>query len=376
MSGRKKFAVLLLAVVIVAAAWAPCRTAWFAARLGWAVRSLAAGYTAEDLPVVTNQVTRSNSVGTYKALTYRPSGKYPSLAVVLAPGVSELGCYHPRLQALARAMAAEGFLVVTPDIVEFRDFQIAPEGLDQLEFWFRSLREIDGGGDIRKAGLAGISFSGTLAVMTAARPAVRDSVAFVLAVGAYYDIHRCTAGWFRAGTRTLPEGQYPTRFYAKWIVMQAALDLLSDASERLYLRRLLRALLLQKPLPEAADGLSADALRWKDLALLSEDREDPELAALIEHHLTPILYSRLSPGRFLPDVRCPVFLVHGSQDDLIPPRESVDIERSLTGTTCRLLITPFLTHTHPMEKPLGLVGGALAAAEMIRFFYSFADTLR
>jgi pimeloyl-ACP methyl ester carboxylesterase len=210
--------------------------------------------------------------------------------------------------------------------------------------------------------------------MAAARPAVRDSVDFVLAIGPYSDIHRCTPAWFAAAPRTLPEGQYPTRFYAKWLVMRAALDLILEASERKHVDEVLRALLLQQPVPAAPPALSADALRWRELAVMPEDREDPDLATRIETHLNRTLFARLDPRASLPDVHCPVFIVHGSYDDLIPAEESRELQRGLARA--RLLVSPFLTHTHPLDKPLGYRETARATLEMLGFFYGLASTVR
>jgi pimeloyl-ACP methyl ester carboxylesterase len=107
---------------------------------------------------------------------------------------------------------------------------------------------------------------------------------------------------------------------------------------------------------------------------MPEDREDATLAVEIESHLNANLFARLDPRPVLRDVRCPVFIVHGSHDDLIDAVESRDMERALARA--RVLISPFLTHTHPLDRELGFGETARAAREMLGFFYSFAAAVR
>jgi pimeloyl-ACP methyl ester carboxylesterase len=274
--------------------------------------------------------------------------------------------------SVSRALADRGFLVITPDIRMFREFRIGPQALDEIVFWFDQVKTLTGGDKIRRLGIGGISFSGTLALIAAARPEVRDRVAYVLAIGPYDDPLRCTRGWFGSGPVTVGEGYYPTRFYAKWIIMLAAIDLVPGADERLYLHSVLIALLLQKQVPERPAGLSEAATRWYRLALMREDQSDAELTRKIEDHLNPSLYRPITPDRAATEVRCPVFLVHGAYDDLIPPEESLRLRSRLTHSKCYLLVSPFLTHTHPLDKPLSWREKSAGIVDIFFFFFSLS----
>jgi len=376
LAGRHRL-VSLLAVLFLALAallHGPAADAWLAGRLLLAVRSVASGATGEDLESVGEKVALSDGSTRLEALVYRPPRRPPTRAVVLVPGISELGCYHPRLMALSRYLASAGFLVITPDVRMFREFRLSPQPMDQIEFWFRHAPEL--GPQIRKTGLAGISFSATLAAITAARAEIREQVAFVFGIGAYDDPLRCSRAWFAAGPVTVSNGYYPTRFYAKWIIMLAALDLLPDQRERQFLDRLLVNLLLQKQVPEAAPWLSAAALRWYRLALMREDQADPELARQIEAYLISQVYAGITPAQVAAGVKCPVFLVHGAYDDLIPADESRRLSERFVNARTLVLISPFLTHTHPMQKEPGRLEMAEAVLETAGFFYNFARAAR
>jgi fermentation-respiration switch protein FrsA (DUF1100 family) len=158
--------------------------------------------------------------------------------------------------------------------------------------------------------------------------------------------------------------------------MLAALDMLEDQHERQFMDSVLRALLLQKPVPTPGEELSAKAQRWYRLSVMREDESDPELAGQIENHLNALLFQRLSPVPTLAGIRARVYLVHGAHDDLIPPGESRQLLQSLGPERARLLVTPFLTHTHPLPTTRTVGERLQAAWEVLVFYYRLAAELR
>jgi pimeloyl-ACP methyl ester carboxylesterase len=372
---RRRWIILALVAVIIIA-WIPTTDFILAIRLLSSLSQLASGATGADLAVVQNKARLQSGLQVLEAITYRPVRSLPKRALVLVPGISELGCYHPRLIALSRFLASRGFLVITPDIIKFREFKIAPEAIDEIAFWYLHARNLEGGASVGRVGLSGISFSGTLALMAAARHEIRDDVAFVLAIGPYDDPLRCSRQWFAADPADSTQNYYPTRFYAKWIIMLAALDMLGREEERHLISDVLMHLLLQKEPPNALPSLTPDGQRWYHLATARGDDSDPELAAKIEQHLTPVLYERIMPDRVVGSLRCPVFLVHGAFDDLIPPDESIRLRNRITSSKSYLVISPFITHTHPWDKPLSRIQTLTAVFDLLRFFYRLAETAR
>jgi len=59
---------------------------------------------------------------------------------------------------------------------------------------------------------------------------------------------------------------------------------------------------------------------------------------------------------------------------LIPAEESIELHRRVSDS--HLLISPFLTHTHPTDKPLSLWQKARAAVDTIGFSYSLSRAIR
>jgi pimeloyl-ACP methyl ester carboxylesterase len=153
--------------------------------------------------------------------------------------------------------------------------------------------------------------------------------------------------------------------------MLAALDMIAPESDRLSLQTVLQNLLLQKKVPPARGDLSPEGARWYRLATMHEDQSDANLAKRIEDGLAPALFMRLDPMQQLKHIRCPVFLIHGEYDDLIPPQESQELQRNIPGS--RLLMLPFLTHTHPVDKPLSGRRQMESVLAALRFGYQFSQ---
>jgi pimeloyl-ACP methyl ester carboxylesterase len=361
----------VLAVLLFA--WNPLNQLIYTVRLVFALQKMISGEEKQYPEVLEEKISRREGDREYWALTYRPARLSPKNALILAPGISELGCYHPRLIALSRFWASQGLLVITPDIEEFRNFQISAEPIAQLLIWYKEAETLYGAKQARETGLAGVSFSGTLALIAAANPDIRDRVAFVASIGAYHNLIRCTEQWLSTDPETATE-YYPTKFYARWIIMLAALDMLPAVQDRVFLKDALFNLLLQKELSQQKHRLTSEGERWYKLATSKKGPSDLELAGAIEKYLTPRLYRHLDPESALRDLRCPVFLIHGASDDLIPPEESIELHQRLPGS--HLLISPFLTHTHPSDKKLSWREKTAAVFDALLFCYRFSRFIR
>lgn len=375
MGGKKQTWLLLALCAIAVVSYVPVTRLITAARLITVLRRVASADSRSNPAIHVERIIRRVGDSEREGIVYRPSLSSPDSAVVLVAGVSELGCDHPNLVALSRALAGTGFLVLTPDIKMLREFRIYPPPLDEISFWLHEVRNVEGGQKLRRVGLAGISFSGTLALITAAQPRNRDSVAYVLGIGCFDDLIRCSRFWFDAGPVTVGPGYYPNRFYAKWIIMLAAVDLLPAEEDRQFLQVVLRNLLQQKGVPSPPDTLSEEGRRWYRLALMREDQADPQLAEQIETQVAAIVYPELSTKQPASEIRCPVFLAHGAYDDLIPPEESRNLQEKIVQAKSYLLISPFITHTHPSETPLSLWSKIGAALDLLRFFYHLSGAL-
>ena len=234
----------------------------FAVRIGLSLQKLASGAPGRATGVLEATIHRQAGTQSYDALTYRPA-KFPATkAIVLVAGLSELGCYHPRLIALSKILADNGLFVITPDIREFRRFSNYGRAHRPDSVLVQRGIETGRRRDNTKDRPRRISFSATLALIAAAKPEIRDHVGFFVGIGPYSNLARCTRGWFAADPAAVPKRYYPTRFYAKWIVMRSALEMLASEKDRLFLRKVLDNLLRQKEALPADSGLTSEGARW------------------------------------------------------------------------------------------------------------------
>lgn len=141
------------------------------------LRLLAAGVRAAD-------VAFAGPEGEVPARLYRPDAPGPVPGLLVLHTLAGPG---PNVEAAARALAAEGYVTVTPDLFNLHDF--GAEGRTDHPLVLGDLEAALGylaahpAVDARRIGVVGFSFGGRLAVLLAARQPDR-----IRAVVAYYAV--------------------------------------------------------------------------------------------------------------------------------------------------------------------------------------------
>ena len=75
----------------------------------------------------------------------------------------------------------------------------------------------------------------------------------------------------------------------------------------------------------------------------------PQLLAAF--HADQAELASLSPHGQIANLRVPVFILHGASDTIIPPAESLWLEKEVPRRDLRaILITPAFTHVDPQHK--------------------------
>ncbi len=323
--------------------------------------------------------------GSLRARAYEAAG-HARRAALLVSGLHPAGIDEPRLVALARQLSGSGVTVVTPDIPELSQFTITPAITDAIEraaSWLAAQPAFAPDG---RVGMMGISFSGGLSVVAAGRPGLRDHVAYIFSLGGHDDLPRvlkylCTgveppppdSRSPLRGVRLTPDtiGQTaqlerdaaevveppPPHDYgaavvllgvAERVVPRAQVGPLKDA-----LKRVLRASALDradKPQAErerAAVRALARTLPEPSATLLRyvSDRDVVHLGARLLPHVgfygdAPALSASRSPKP-----SAPVFLLHGTEDNVIPAAEPMHLAADLRGATpVRMLLSRLISH--------------------------------
>jgi dienelactone hydrolase len=325
-------------------------------------------------PDTEREISIPTAGGALRARLYQPGGSRRR-SVLLVSGLHPAGIDEPRLVALARQLAASNIAVVTPDIPDLSQFAITPAITDAIEAsagWLAADSELAPDG---RVGLMGISFSGGLAVVAAGRRSLAGRIAFVFSFGGHDDLPRVLR-YLCTGTEPAPRREIrlsadvsdvivrQPHDYGVAVILLGVADRVVPKAQVEPLRTAVRQFLWASHLdrvnkPEADRQFAA----LRDLAgrlpepsatLLRyvNDRDVVHLGARLLPWMT--LYGQspaLSPSRS-PLPSAPVFLLHGTDDNVIPAVESEYLADRLRGRTpVRLLLSGLISHAEA-DQPL------------------------
>jgi hypothetical protein len=323
--------------------------------------------------------------GVVPAQFYRPEGRV-SRSALLIPGIHSMGINEPRLTALARDLAGSGIMVMTLALPDLQHYQLTTLSTDVIEDavgWMTSRSDLARDGRI---GLIGISFAGGMSLVAAGRPSIRDKLAYVVSFGGHADLPRvlhylATGEEIKLpGVTTVPPHDYGVAV----ILYQFADQGIVPAGQVAPLRKGIETFLYASQLTlvdmnqanatfekarEFAKTLPEPARTYMSYV---NDRSVKKLGPALLPYLnasgvdTPTLSAARAPS--VP--AAPVFLLHGSEDSVIPTAESVllaDYLRS-RGVEVHLLISQLITHAE--------VDRAAAAADTWRLISFWANVLK
>ena len=280
-----------------------------------------------------------------------------SPAFIVVPGIHRGGVDEPRLHQFAERFASTGTTVLSVPLPDLREFRVTTRATDQIEdatLWAWRDAAVGRG---QPVGLAGISFAGGLALVAAGRPSIADRLAMVVSFGGYGDLTRVMR-FLCLGE--LPDGsrQPPHDYGVAIALLEAAPALVPGDQVAPLVRGVLTFLegslhdLTDKPRATALfDDARAQAAALPEPArtLLTwvNDRDVERLGPAVLPHITALASEpALSPERS-PSATAPVFLLHGSADNVIPAAETplvADYLRAKGNTRVRALLTPLVSH--------------------------------
>jgi dienelactone hydrolase len=357
-------------VVAAAAVTAPffrsyTRAAALIVRMAGLQGPAAAALAWEREPIAAYETQVPSRHGPLRARLYVPA--HFRRAIVLVAGVNALGIDEPRLYGLAHELAGVGYAVVTPELPDLQRYDITPRTTDMIEdaaVWLSDQPRLARDGTV---GLVGISFAGGLSVVAAGRPALRARAAFVFSFGGHANFQRVLR-FLCSGMEPAPPGagsspapaadQYHRPHdYGVVIVLLGGADRVVPPDQVAPLRAAILTFLrashydlidrrraaetfaearrMAEALPEPARGLmrqvndrDVEGLGRRFLPLIAQASHSPAL----------------SPDQSPPPA-CPVYLLHGSDDNVVPALESEWLGQYLGGRTqVRTLLSRVITH--------------------------------
>ena len=313
--------------------------------------------------------------GTLRGRAYTPaSGR--GRAILLVPGVHAAGIDEPRLVGFARDIAATGHRVVTAQLDDLAHYTITTRTTDMIEDAALFVSATAERGQPGPIGIVGISFGGGLSVVAAGRASLQRRVAFVMAFGGHADLPR-TLTYLCTGIQ--PDGAVrPPHDYGLAIVLLSGADRVVPAAQVDPLRAAILAFLEASRL-DMVDKPKA-AVEFAKAKALEAGLDEPArtymnyVNARDVVHLGPVLLPHvealgaapaLSPTRS-PFPQVPVYLLHGTEDNVVPAVESTLLARDLAarGVPVHVLLTPLITHAE-VDR-----GSTMAAVWRLIHFWS------
>lgn len=354
-----------------------------AANLGGPVQALA---SREAHAVTTHDPhTVPTRHGPVPAQFYTPRDGFRR-TVLLIPGIHSMGIEEPRLRGLARELAATGVNVMTMALPDLQAYIITPQTTDVIEdtvLWMTQQHDLAPDGRI---GIVGVSFAGGLSVAAAARPTIRDRLAFVLSFGGYADLPRVMRYLATGEEESVgPLHAPPPHDYGVAVILYALADRGMVPPEQVRpLRDGIRTFLLASQQAMTDRDLSertftqarayAATLPEPARTLMNDvnDRAVKKLGPI----LVPFLHQlgadspSLSADRGTAVPSAPIYLLHGEEDNVIPAVESALLAEHLRrrGADVHVLMSNLITHAQ--------VNHAAAATEALKLVSFWASVLR
>jgi pimeloyl-ACP methyl ester carboxylesterase len=332
--------VLLVAALVVGLAVAgPLKRTVAAARLVSAVVQTTPPETAAAI-----NANYSVEGRFYRADLYRANGGTAPL--VLTPGAARRGKDDPRLVRFAVALANAGFLVLVPEIESLKSLRVGPGDVGAIADAVLHLSALRGGAPV---GLAAISYAAGPAILAALDARTAAKVAFVAAIGGYYDMTALltflTTGHYREGPGKPWRKRVPHP-YGLLVFTISNISRLADARDRALFEKMVQAKLADSAsdIAPLVAGLGPEGRAfWALLANRDPDRVAPLLAALPKAIRAAISGVDVA-ARDLSRLRARLILIHGHDDSIVPYTESVALAQAAPPGQARLYLVPEIVH--------------------------------
>ncbi len=295
-------------------------------------------------PVIEERITFQSTV-LEPARIYHPVGIAHPSALVVVPGVHHLGIEEPRLRRFARALASHGYLVLTPQVDELADYNITKHSATVIGDAVHELVRRSGA---PKVGLLGLSFAGGMSLIAASDPSVQQQLSGVIAIGAHDDLKR-VLDFFDTDQTQAPDGtvlHMQAHEYGSLVTAYSHANAFFSAKDVPQARLTLRTLLWENVAQAHAEAAKLSPAGQARMAQLFA-HDTKSLVADTQRGLAAVRpeLDAASPHYYLARVHVPVLLLHGSADNVVPPTETLWLERDLPkGVLRSALISPAIGH--------------------------------
>jgi pimeloyl-ACP methyl ester carboxylesterase len=288
---------------------------------------------------------------------WRPGEGAPRAALVLVPGLSELGRRDPRVTALAQSLARARFLVAVPELPGARDLAVRAADAAPIAAAVRALAAYPANPRPGEVGIAAISYAAGPALLAAREV---SEARWLALLGAYADaahVVRFTTTGAHRGPADAAWRRGTSRPEAAWLFARANAAFLRNPTERVQLAAVAAWRAEGRPDRAAEALLGAEGRAVLALML----NRDPDRTEALIAALPPALRAELaalSPLRAgLGAIDACVLLLHGTADPIIPWTETLWLAAALPRA--RVVLLEGFSHIGPAAPSRAATEGLL-----------------
>jgi len=291
--------------------------------------------------------------GELEARVYVPRHRPPVGSLLLVPGLHYLGPADPRMDRFASILGAAGIVVLAPFLPDFCALRVSPRLIPDTRRALDALLELDERPRDRRPGMFSISFGSLPALRVAASEDRAGSIGGLVVFGGYAD-------WGETLRFALHgDGDLPHDPLNRPVVFMNLVDHLEGVPA--------------DPEPLLAAWARYVRSTWGRPEMKARERWEPaarEVAATLDDDARELFlvgcglapggwdlcrralerggdaHAWLDPRPHLAGLRCPIHLVHGRDDDVIPHTQLEALAEAIpTGVPLHRWLTGMYAHT-------------------------------
>jgi pimeloyl-ACP methyl ester carboxylesterase len=295
-----------------------------------------------------------------RCLLFRPRGKIRG-AILLAPGLHPEGPAEARTDRFCRILASSGIAVLGPFLPDFMQMQVRPaltHDLDRALHFLLDHPEWLGG---KKPALFSISFGSLPALRLLGASSRRGDVGRAIVFGGYANwektVEFCLTGKIDGRVHGARD---PLNQPVVFVNLLDHLDGVPDdrpslvAAWRTFVDRTWGRPEMKEPerFHSVARDIAANLEKpVRDFFLLGCGVEGDGHGACMAALARADFSERVDPRSALPNIRCPITLLHGLDDDVIPFTQAEELHAALKAhTQTELLLTGLVDHSRSAAK--------------------------
>ncbi len=293
-----------------------------------------------------NEIFLGSGSARRSADVYEIQGSSPTGTILFIHGMSVLGNRDPRLINVCRAIATCGFRVIAPYYKEIQQLKILKKSITDIAGSIEVAAadpRLCGRGSGGKVGIFSPSFSAGMCLAAAAMPGIADRVSAICTVGTMGSVD--TTADFLLGQHDIDDFGTMIVMYnflrystgRKPALEKALLTAALDNGHRRIVPELPGVMKKMRP----ADRKLFEILRRNPVERLRHWKIVKNLKGISRHTLDQFVTIDRVAG-----IKAAVSLIHGIDDNVIPPEESKLVFQRLKEHGCpvKLTLTPLISH--------------------------------